>query len=80
MHLADFMAINFFTDAHVAAAIGRSRPSVSRYRRGLVRPDWNTILAVQRWSRGVIQPDDWTEIAHRPRKNRRSNHEHRQRT
>jgi transcriptional regulator with XRE-family HTH domain len=63
MHLADYMADKNLSDEEVAAAIGRSRVSVSRYRRRLVRPDWQAITNIEVFSDGVVAPSDWKEIA-----------------
>jgi hypothetical protein len=44
VHLADYMADKGLSDEDVAKGIARSRPTVSRIRRRLVRPDWETIV------------------------------------
>jgi transcriptional regulator with XRE-family HTH domain len=59
MHLSDFMASRGLTDEVVAEAIGRSRVSVSRYRRRLVRPDWEAIEAIKVFTSGRVLADDW---------------------
>lgn len=61
MHLADYMIKNALTDETVAKKIGRSRPTVSRIRRKLVRPDWNTIEAIETFTRGACTADDFTD-------------------
>jgi transcriptional regulator with XRE-family HTH domain len=60
MHLSDFMASRKLTDEDVAAGIGRSRVSVSRYRRRLVRPDWDAIETIKAFTGGAVLADDWT--------------------
>lgn len=60
MHLSDFMAARSLSDEDVAAVIGRSRVSVSRYRRRLVRPDWDAIEAIKVFSGGAVLADDWS--------------------
>lgn len=62
MHLADYMARNALSDEEVAKAIKRSRVSVSRYRRGLVRPDWDAIESIRKFTRDRVKPDDWCEL------------------
>lgn len=62
MHLSDYMAEKSLSDEVVAAAIGRSRVSVSRYRRKLVRPDWAAIEKIREYSGGQVTPNDWQEI------------------
>lgn len=59
MHLSDFMAKHLLTDEQVAAAIKRTRVSVSRYRRRLVRPDWDTIEAIRIFTGGKVKSEDW---------------------
>jgi hypothetical protein len=61
MHLSDFMTLCALSDDAVAAAIGRSRVSVSRYRRRLVRPDWEAIEQIRNYSKGAVTADDWLE-------------------
>lgn len=54
------MASRKLSDDDVAAGIGRSRVSVSRYRRRLVRPDWGAIEAIKTFTGGAVLADDWT--------------------
>jgi hypothetical protein len=61
MHLSDYMAELHLGDEDVAGAIGRSRVSVSRYRRRLVRPDWEAIEAIKNWSNQRVTADDWLD-------------------
>jgi transcriptional regulator with XRE-family HTH domain len=60
VHLSDWMARNGLTDEAVATAISRSRVSVSRYRRRLMRPDWETIQAIREYTGGKVRAEDWT--------------------
>ncbi|MDB5612114.1 MAG: family transcriptional regulator [Bradyrhizobium sp.] len=62
MHLSDYMTEKKLTDDDVATAIGRVRVSVSRYRRRLVRPDWEAIDAIETFTGGAVGPSDWKEI------------------
>lgn len=59
MHLSDYMAEKNLKDADVAGGIGRSRATVSRIRRGKVRPDWETIQAIRSFTRGKVTADDF---------------------
>lgn len=54
MHLADYMVQERLSDGDVAQAIGVSRPTVSRIRRKLLRPSWETIDKLRDWSNGAI--------------------------
>jgi hypothetical protein len=40
----------------------RSRPTVSRIRRRLVRPDWETIEKIKKFTDGVSTADDYQNI------------------
>jgi hypothetical protein len=61
MHLAEFMTAHNLSDDDVAAGIGRNRVSVSRYRRRLVRPDWEAIDNIKAYTKGAVAADDWLE-------------------
>ena len=60
------MAAKNLRDEDVAAAIGKSRVSVSRWRRKLVRPDWASIEAIRTFSKQAVQADDWRELVGSP--------------
>jgi hypothetical protein len=62
MHLADYMKTNGLSDDDVAVGISRSRPTVSRIRRRLVRPDWETIEAIKTFTNGASSADDYQNI------------------
>ncbi len=62
MHLSEYMAAHNLSDEQVAAAIDRSRPTVSRIRRRLVRPDWGTIEAIKKFTNGASTADDYQNI------------------
>lgn len=63
MHLAEYMAAHKLSDDAVAEGIDRSRPTVSRIRRRLVRPDWETIEKIKEFTGGVCTADDFLNIA-----------------
>lgn len=62
MHLSEFMTANNLDDDEVAAAIERSRVTVSRIRRRKVRPDWATIAAIKIFTRDQVTADDFQNI------------------
>lgn len=62
MHLSDYMAVHNLDDDQVAAAIKRSRATVSRIRRRKVRPDWETIEELRQFSGGLITADDFQDL------------------
>lgn len=59
MHLSDYMTEKGLSDEDVAAAIGKNRVSVSRYRRSIERPSSTTIGEIFVWSGGKVAPNDW---------------------
>lgn len=65
MHLSDYMAEKGLKDDHVAAGIGCSRVSVSRYRRGLIVPSWPAIEAIKKFTRNAVTEKDWADLAKR---------------
>ena len=62
VHLADYMARRGLKDKEVADGIGCSRPTVSRIRRRLVRPDWQTIEKIREFTNGQSTADDYTTL------------------
>jgi transcriptional regulator with XRE-family HTH domain len=61
MHLADYMRAKKLKDEQVAAKIGRSRPTVSRIRRKLVRPEWDTIKRITAFTKGAVTAADFVD-------------------
>lgn len=62
MHLSEYMTANGLDDDNVAAAISRSRVTVSRIRRRKVRPDWDTIGKISAFTNGVCTADDFQSL------------------
>lgn len=62
MHLADYMTERGLSDVDVAVAIGKSRVSVNRWRRKLVRPDWEAIQEIRAFTRGKVTEVDWRRL------------------
>jgi transcriptional regulator with XRE-family HTH domain len=67
MHLSNYMAGKnpdgkVLKDEDVAVGIKRSRVTVSRIRRGKVRPDWATIKALEEFTGGLVTANDFTEL------------------
>lgn len=62
MHLSDYMTTNNLDDDTVAAAIERSRVTVSRIRRRKLRPDWETIRRLRVFCDGKVTADDFENI------------------
>ena len=62
MHLADYMAQHGLSDEEVAAQIGCTRPTVSRIRRRLIRPNWKHIEEIKKFTKGQSTADDYTSL------------------
>jgi len=62
MHLSEYMAANNLDDEVVATGVNRSRVTISRIRRRLVRPDWETINALTEYSDGQITANDFQHL------------------
>lgn len=62
VHLADYMADKGLSDEDVAKGINRSRPTVSRIRRRLVRPDWETLQEIKEFTNGASTADDYQSL------------------
>lgn len=61
MHLSEFMAANDLSDEQVGLGIGKTRASVSRYRRRLVRPEFPDVIErIKAYTNGQVTADDWT--------------------
>ena len=59
MQLADYMARRNLRDGEFARLIGRSRVTVNRIRRGLVRPGWDTIREIRAATDGEVTAEDF---------------------
>lgn len=71
MHLADYMAGKNpegrkFSDDEIATRIRRTRATVSRIRRGKVRPDWGTIKVLEEVTGGLVTASDFIELPSDP--------------
>lgn len=62
MHLSDYMTLHNLGDDAVATAIKRSRVTISRIRRGKVRPDWETIQRLKKFTNGAVVADDFQKL------------------
>jgi len=62
MHLSDYMVANKLDDIAMAKKIRRSRVTVSRIRRRVVRPDWETIERLKKLTKGQITADDFQNL------------------
>jgi transcriptional regulator with XRE-family HTH domain len=62
MHLSDYMVKHKLGDEAIAEKIGRSRATVSRIRRRMVRPDWETIERLSALTKGQVTADDFQSL------------------
>jgi len=62
IHLSDYMSAHNLTDDDVAAAVERSRVTISRIRRRKVRPDWDTIQKIKEFTNGAVTADDFADL------------------
>jgi hypothetical protein len=62
MHLSEYMILHKLDDDDVAAAIQKTRVTVSRIRRRKVRPDWKTIEAIKAFTNGASTADDYVSL------------------
>jgi DNA-binding transcriptional regulator YdaS (Cro superfamily) len=59
MKLADYLSLKGLNDAEFAEMIGRHRASVTRYRNGRTRPDWDAIAVIERVTAGAVTAADF---------------------
>ena len=59
MRLADYMEARGLSDETLAKRLKVSRPTVSRIRRGKIRPGWNTIKILERVTDGLVTANDF---------------------
>lgn len=62
MHLSKYMADHDLTDDAVALEIKRTRATVSRIRRKMLRPDWETIKKIREFTKGLVTADDFEDV------------------
>ncbi len=59
MHLSAYMKHKNLSDQDFAVLIDRTRATVSRIRRGKVRPDWVTVERINKATNGVVTANDF---------------------
>lgn len=59
MKLSDYMALKQWNDEDVASALSRDRSNVNRWRRGLTRPDFDALIALERLTGGKVTAKDF---------------------
>ena len=61
MQLAEFIEAEGLTLAEFGSKIGRSAATVSRIARGIHKPDWATIAAINDATSGQVSPNDFLD-------------------
>lgn len=59
MKLADFLNQSQLTDEAFAASVGISQSQVSRLKRGVSQPSWDTVAAIERATSGEVTASDF---------------------
>lgn len=59
MQLSEYMDLKGLRDHDFAPLIEVTRETVSRIRRGCVRPSWGTIQKIKTVTRGAVTADDF---------------------
>jgi DNA-binding transcriptional regulator YdaS (Cro superfamily) len=65
MHKERMMTLNEYleksgeSDGEFAAKVGLSPSQISRLRRGVSKPSWDGIVAIEKVTGGQVQPNDW---------------------
>jgi DNA-binding transcriptional regulator YiaG len=59
MTLSQYLADQKMPDEAFAAELGTTRATVSRWRRGLVRPRWAALEMIRQATNGLVTADDF---------------------
>lgn len=59
MKLSAYMELTKITDAKLAEKVGRERSTVTRWRRGNTRPDWEAMIALEKVTDGAVTYRDF---------------------
>lgn len=59
MKLSEFLTDRNLTDDAFAALVGMSQSQVSRLKRGLSRPSWDNLAAIERATDGAVTANDF---------------------
>ncbi|MAG24662.1 hypothetical protein CMI47_03695 [Candidatus Pacearchaeota archaeon] len=66
MQLADYMSREGLTLEAFAQRIDKTAATVSRIARGINRPDWSTMLAIEEVTGGEVRPNDFAVAVEPP--------------
>ena len=59
MTLTEYMTLYHKTDGGIAEKTGYSRTHINRVRRGISRPSWSLVSAIQKATKNKVEPGDW---------------------
>lgn len=59
MTLAEFMEAERLTDLQLAAKVNRDRSNVLRWRKGVTKPDFEALVAIERITKGKVTAKDF---------------------
>ncbi len=59
MKLAQYLSDQGLTDEAFAATVGISQSQISRLKRGISRPSWETLAAIEKVSGGLVTASDF---------------------
>lgn len=59
MKLSQYLEKHDISDAEFGEAVGRHRITVGKWRRGLVRPDWDALREIEIATNGKVTADDF---------------------
>lgn len=62
MTLTDYLKLRRLKDGEFAALVKRDRTTVSRWRKGETRPDWENLEAIAEATGGLVSPNDFLPI------------------
>lgn len=61
MKLSQYLEKHGLSDADFGAVVGRDRATVNRWRNEMVRPDWDSLLAIEQATNGKVTAKDFVE-------------------
>jgi transcriptional regulator with XRE-family HTH domain len=59
MTLNEYLCARHLSDGQFAKRIGCARTTVSRWRRGVTRPEWGDLQAIAKATKGAVNPNDF---------------------
>ena len=66
MTLNEYLKLHDRNDADFAERIRRDRTTVSRWRRGITRPEWEDVEAIVKATGGAVSPNDFIPVPSEP--------------